>query len=246
MLHYGFGASARRKGLAKPAVYGRMLFGASAALFGVIALLWHDADTWQQLVSLWQLPSGLIIGECLMAAQVAGAIGLLDPRTARVSAMLLCAVFCCTALASVPAIVAAPRSYQGYGSFFEQFCLLCGAASAAGRNARFGLGLCAASFAVEQFVYLHGTVSLVPAWIPPDRMFWAILTTIAFALAALAILANVRARLALRSMAAMVGLFGILVWIPMLVAHPASHGDWSEFALTMAIAGAAWIGAYVL
>jgi len=29
----------------KTALYGRIVFGASAVLFGVIALLWHDADT---------------------------------------------------------------------------------------------------------------------------------------------------------------------------------------------------------
>jgi hypothetical protein len=28
-------------------LYGRIVFGASAVLFGVIAVLWHDADTWQ-------------------------------------------------------------------------------------------------------------------------------------------------------------------------------------------------------
>ena len=33
----------------KTATYGRMFFGASAALFGFIALLWHDTDTWQNL-----------------------------------------------------------------------------------------------------------------------------------------------------------------------------------------------------
>jgi len=29
----------------KTALYGRIVFGASAVLFGVIALMWHDADT---------------------------------------------------------------------------------------------------------------------------------------------------------------------------------------------------------
>jgi len=52
----------------KTALYGRIVFGASAVLFGVIALLWHDADTWQNLQHIWSLPFGTIIGGCLMEA----------------------------------------------------------------------------------------------------------------------------------------------------------------------------------
>jgi hypothetical protein len=29
-----------------------MVFGASAILFGVIALMWHDPDTWQTLTEI--------------------------------------------------------------------------------------------------------------------------------------------------------------------------------------------------
>jgi hypothetical protein len=64
---------------------------------------------------------------------------------------------------------------------------------------------------------------------------------VAFALAALAILINRHARLALRLMALMTALFGALVWVPLLVAHPRSHSNWSEFGLTLLITGAAWL-----
>jgi hypothetical protein len=77
-------------------------------------------------------------------------------------------------------------------------------------------------------------------------MFWAILTTVAFALAAVAILLNVKARLAIRLMTLMIALFGILVWVPLLIAHPAAHLVWSEFALNFLIAGAAWMVADLL
>ena len=52
---------------------------------------------------------------------------------------------------------------------------------------------------------------------------WAMLTTIAFALAAIAIPISCEARLALRIMTAMLALFGVLVWIPRLIAHPGAH-----------------------
>jgi hypothetical protein len=68
-------------------------------------------------------------------------------------------------------------------------------------------------------------------------MFWAIATTVAFALAAIAILIDRQARLAIRLMTLMVALFGVLVWIPRLYAHPEAHLSWPEFALTVLITG---------
>jgi hypothetical protein len=60
----------------KTELYGRIVFGASAVLFGVIALMWYDSDTWQTLRQIWSLPFGAMIGACLMIAQIAGAVRL--------------------------------------------------------------------------------------------------------------------------------------------------------------------------
>jgi uncharacterized membrane protein len=225
----------------KTASFGRVVFGLSAVLFGVIAFLWHDADTWQSLHRLLRLPSGEFIGGAVMAAQIIGGIGLMLPRTSRAAAALLLAVFGVTSLTCIPGILAAPNVYAAYGSFFEQFSMFCGAlALYAIVPARLGLGLCAVSFTLGQAFYLQFTASLVPQWIPPGQMFWAVLTTAAFALAALALLTDLQARLAARLMTLMLGLFGLLVWVPQLIAHPRSHGDWSEFLLTLLITGASW------
>jgi hypothetical protein len=72
-------------------------------------------------------------------------------------------------------------------------------------------------------------------------MFWAILTTVAFGLAAIAILMNRQARLAMRLMTLMLALFGVMVWVPRLIAHPKAHFNWSECALTFLVTGAAWV-----
>ena len=223
-------------------------------MFGVIALMWHDADTWQTLRQIWSLPFGNIIGRCLMIFQIAGGIGIAYPRTARLAAIILGIVYLLFSLACIPGIIAAPTIYVKYGSFFEQFSLLCGAiavyaateanasrAAAFGRVARLGLGVCAVSFTLSQTFYLHVTADLVPRWIPPNQMFWAILTTIAFALAAIAILINYQARLAMNLMTLMLALFGVLVWIPLLIAHPEAHLNWSEFSLNFLITGAVWM-----
>jgi hypothetical protein len=54
------------------------------------------------------------------------------------------------------------------------------------------------------------------------------------------------ALLAARLLTAMVVIFGLLVWIPLVVSDPRNHTNWSEFAETFAIAGAAWILADLL
>ena len=238
----------------KTALYGRIVFGASAVLFGVIALMWHDSDTWQTLSQIWSLPFGTIVGGCLMIAQIACGIGMQYPRSARLASIVVGVVYLLFSLACIPGIIAAPTIYAQYGSFFEQFSLLCGAialyaateanearATAFGRVARLGLGLCAISFTVSQLVYLRVTADLVPKWIPPNQMFWAILTTVAFGLAAIAILMNRQARLAMRLMTLMLALFGVMVWVPHLIAHPKAHFNWSECVLTFLITGAAWV-----
>lgn len=232
--------------------YGRILFGASAVFYGTIALRWYDAQTWQTLAELWKLPCGRMIGGSLMAAQIVGGIGIQSTRTARLASIILAVVYLLFSLACVPGILSAPGAYASYPNFFEQLSLLCGAialfaeiessagrAALFGRSARLGLGMCTISFMLTQIVYFRATEDFVPKWIPPNPMFWAILTTIAFGLAALAILFNVRARLALRLMTLMVVLFGVLVWIPRLRAHPEAHVNWSEFSLNFLIAGAA-------
>ena len=210
--------------------YGRIVFGASAVLFGTIALVWHDPETWQTLREIWSLPLGITLGACLMTLQIAAGIGVQYPGTAHLASVVQ------------------------YGSFFEQFSLLCGAmalfaateagaarAAVFGRLARLGLGVSAISFTLAQILYLRLTADLVPRWIPPNQMFWAILTTVAFALAAIAMLINRQARLAIRLMTLMLALFGVLVWIPRLIAHPEAHLNWSELALTFLITGASWM-----
>jgi len=239
----------------KAAWCARIVFGAAAVFFGVIALKWHDADTWQNVHHIWGLPFGAVIGECLMVALVAGGIGMLYPRTERPAAVVLFIVYSSFALACVPDIIAAANIYERFGgSFFLFFSLVCGAiavfaatetntgrAAALGRVARLGLGVCAISFMLGQIFFPRGTAQLVPKWIPPSQMFWMVLTTAGFGVAAAAMLINRQARPAMRLMTLMLALFGLLVWIPQVIAHPTAHFNWSECAETFLVAGAAWV-----
>jgi hypothetical protein len=158
----------------------------------------------------------------------------------------------------VPGIVAAPQVYNSWGNFFEQFSLVTGAAivyarfssawsrETLNRVGRVLLGICVTSFTLEQAFYLHPTATLVPKWLPPSQMFWALGTTGLFALAAVALLTNRMALLATRLLTMMLVIFGLFVWVPLLVRDPRSHANWSETAETFAIVGAAWILADLL
>jgi hypothetical protein len=222
---------------------GRHLFGAAALAFGLITLAWRDYNGWHQ-------PLYLVYAAA--AALIFGGAAIQFRRTAKTGAAVLGAVYLVFAMQCLPGIVAAPRIYNSWGNFFEQFSLLTGAALVYARLSsawppetlnpigRILVGLCAASFTLEQAFYLHPTASLVPKWLPPSPMFWAVATTVFFALAAVALLANRMALLAARLLTMMLVIFGLLVWVPLLLSAPHSHTNWSETAETFAIAGTAW------
>jgi hypothetical protein len=173
-------------------------------------------------------------------------------------AAVLGAAYLVFVLLSVPGIVAEPQIYNSWGNFFEQFSLLSGAAIVYARLSsawppetltrigRILLGICAASFTLEQAIYLDATAKFVPKWVPPTQMFWAVTTTVFFALAAVALLTNRMALLASRLLTMMVVSFGLLVWIPLVFSNPHNHTNWSENAETFEIAGAVWILADIL
>jgi peptidoglycan/LPS O-acetylase OafA/YrhL len=105
----------------KTALYGRIVFGASAVLFGVIALMGYDSDTWQTLRQIWSLPFGTIIGGCLMTVQIAGGIGMQHPRTARLASIVLGVVFLLLSLACIPGIIPHPPSMCITGASSNSF-----------------------------------------------------------------------------------------------------------------------------
>jgi hypothetical protein len=221
---------------------GRHVFGVAALAFGLITLAWHDYNDWHQL---------RYIVYAAAAAQIFGGAAIQFRRTAKTGAAVLGAAYLVFALLCLPGIVAKPQIYNSWGNFFEQFSLVTGAAIAYARLSsvwemlnrvgRILLGICAASFTLEQAFYLHATASLVPKWVPPSQMFWAVTTTVFFALAAVALLTNRMALLAARLLTMMLVIFGVLVWVPLLLSAPRSHTNWSEAVETFAIAGAAWI-----
>jgi len=234
---------------------GRHVYGFAAIAFGIITLVWHDFNNWQQIRALGDVPHREILVYIAAVLEIFGGLAIQWPRTARAGAIALGFIYLIFALLWVPHIVAEPRVFDRWGNFFEQFSLVSGAlivyawlgrkdSERSATTARIGylfFGICVVSFTIEQVVYLSGTASFVPKWIPLGQMFWAVLTTIAFALAAIALLSGRSALLASRLLTAMLIGFGLLVWLPAPFANSHKMINWAGNAQNLAITGAAWI-----
>lgn len=223
---------------------GRHVFGVATVATGLITLAWRGYNEWHQL---------RYIVLAAAAAQIFGGAAIQFRRTAKTGAVVLAAAYLVFALLCVPRIITAPQIYNHWGNFFEPFSLATGAAFVYARWSsswaaetlhRVGgilLGICVASFTLEQAFYLRATAHLVPKWLPPSQMFWAVMTTVAFAFGAAALLTNRMTLLAARLLTMMIVIFGLVVWVPLLLSDLHSPTNWSETAETFAIAGALWI-----
>ena len=126
--------------------------------FGLIMLAWHDYNGWHQ-------PRYLVYAAAI-ALLFGGAAIQFRGVAAKIGAAVLAAVYLVFALQCVPGILAAPRVYNSWGNFFEQFSLFAGAVIVYARLSsawspemqnRIGsilVGICTASFTLEQAFYL--------------------------------------------------------------------------------------------
>jgi hypothetical protein len=222
---------------------GRHVFGLVAIGLGICTLIWRDF-IWQNEPPIKIADIGILV-ECIGVVQIGGGLAIQFRRSARAGAVALALVYAVFALLWLPPWIRKPLVFDYLGNAFEQFALLCGALIVYGRRTArvgyYGFAVSVISFAIYQAIHLGFTASLVPKWIPPGQMFWAVVTTIAFALAALALLSGRFALLAARLTTLMLAGFGVLVWVPATLSSPHNLGDWSELGLTFGICAAAWI-----
>jgi uncharacterized membrane protein len=197
---------------------------------------------------------------CALLSLACG-VGLLWKRTAAAAArVLLASLFLWTLVFRVPPIIRAPLGILPWDACAESAVMVAGAwvlyawfatdrdrrtlAIATGDNGvRIGrvlYGLAMIPFGLAQFAYIKETAALVPHWIPA-HLAWAYFTGGTFLAAGAAILLDTHARLAASLSALQIGLFTLLVWVPIVAAGTKDAYQWSEFAVSCAITAGAWV-----
>jgi uncharacterized membrane protein len=238
---------------------GHAVFAAVMIALGIQGLIKGD------FTAVWQpVPKGVPAREVLIylcaSVSLACGIGLLWHRVAGLAArVLLASLVFWFLLWRVRALFLAPL-VEGTWSCGETMVMTAGAwvlfatfatdwdrrrlSFATGdkgvRIARVLYGLGLIPFGYAHFANVKGTAELVPSWLP-WHVAWAYFTGGTFIVAGVAVLIGVYARLAATLSALQMGMFALLVWVPILAAGSVKAFQWGEFAITLALTAGGWV-----
>ncbi len=226
---------------------GHAVFAAVMIALGIQGLITGD------FTAVWQpVPKSAPAREALVylcaAISLACGIGLLWRRTAALAARILLVSLVVWFLVWRVRALFLATLVEGTWSCAETMAMIAAAwvlfAEFAGgkglRIARVLYGLALIPFGYAHFAYLKHTADMVPGWLP-WHYGWAYFTGITFIAAAVAILFGVLARLAAALSALQIGLFELLVWVPILAAGPVNAFQQTEVATTLALTAAGWV-----
>jgi len=238
---------------------GRALFALTLIAVGIIGLVKGDfAPIWDSVPK--GVPARTALAYLCALISLGCGIGLLWRRAAALaSRVLLAYLLLWLLLVKGRFIFLAPTVEGSYQSCGETAVLVAGAwvlyawftadgdrrlgfttGETGVRIARIFYGLAMIAFGLSHFAYVKETAALVPGWLPAHTT-WAHLTGGAYVAAGVAVLIGVYARLAAALSALQMGLFTLLVWVPILAAGSNDVFQWSETVLSSALTTAGWV-----
>ena len=235
---------------------GHAVFAVTMIALGIVGLIKGDfAPVWEPIPR--SVPALAYL--CAFISLASG-IGLLGERTAAAAARLLLAyLLLWLLLLRVPGIFLSPTVDFWWSA--SEIAVLTAAAwvlyiwfaadwdrqrlgFVAGENglriARVLYGLALVPFGLAHLLYLKHTGELVPGWLPWHQ-FWAYFTGCAFIVAGISMLIGVCARLAATLSALEIGMFLLLVWVPIVAAGSKDAFQWSETVVSWALMAGAWV-----
>jgi len=224
------------------ACIGRAVFAAAMIFIGINGLLRHEFNVAWQPVPKWVPVREVWMYMCALVPLAAG-LGMIWNRTVVAAARALGAyALLWLLLVRVPDIFLRPGIGTAW-AFCKIAVLVAAAWSLAGvrgiRIARVLYGLSMILFGVSHFLYLDNTAPLVPSWLP-WHVAWAYITGATFIAAGIAMIAGVLAGLAAALSAVQMGLFTLLVWVPVITSGLAKPSDWSEFIESIVLTACGW------
>lgn len=93
-------------------------------------------------------------------------------------------------------------------------------------------------FGIEHFIYAGFVATLVPAYVPV-HIFWVYLTAAAMIAAGISFIINIKTQLAAWLLAAMLGLFILMIHIPSLIMKPHVDTSWTRAIQDVSLMAAA-------
>jgi len=228
---------------------GRLLFGLAFAAEGALGLSARDFLLNQQPVAQgipWREQLACISAAIMLLA----GIGMLVPRSARVSTLVLAGFTALWVLIlHLPRVFAQPDNVGFWLGVGEVTTLATGGwliyCARSGRDdktvyiARILFGVALAPIGLSHFVYLKLAADMIPTWFPL-RVPLAALTGVAHIAAGAAIVFGILPRLAATLEAVMESGFTLIVWVSAVAALPTDRQHWVDLFISAALTGAAW------